>query len=197
MVAGCGGSSVPMRKVLETEHFEVWRENGLPDACAALGEWLEGYYSSFERYLEVQRPTTRKITYKQYDHVQAAFDACGGLASNCYLSGSETINSLVPLHPHEIAHVFETLVGGRGDAPALFSEGTASALGGGFGTDRGDRRVDASVPIEDLFDDTAFWKYVSDNGPEAIYSTAAGFVRYLIETHGKAPSLRSTPPSTG
>jgi hypothetical protein len=178
-----------MRKVLETEHFEVWRETGLPDACAALGEWLEGYYSVFSSYLEVQRTTKRKITYKQFDHIDAAYAACGGAASNCYLGGSDTIVALVPLYPHEIAHVFETLVGGPGDAPAFFSEAMASALGGGFGTDRDDRRVDASIPIEDLLDDAAFWKYVSDNGPDVIYSTAAGFVRYLIETHGKETFL--------
>jgi hypothetical protein len=65
MVTGCGGTSVPMRKVLETEHFEVWREIGLPDACTAPGNLAESLLPG------LQRQTKRKITYKQYDHIQA------------------------------------------------------------------------------------------------------------------------------
>ena len=193
MVAGCGGSSVPMRKVLETEHFEVWRENGLPDACVALGEWLEGYYSSFERYLEVQRPTTRKITYKQYDHIQAAFDACGGFGSNCYLSGSETSGSVGSRYTRTRWHMYSRPSSAEGaDTPAFFSKkGTASALGGGFGTDRDDGRRRRVGPNRGPGSTTtAFWKYVSDNGPEGgLFERRRGFVRYLIETHGKATFL--------
>ena len=188
----CGGDGVAMRHALETEHFVVLMEeglDGLPDACPALGEWLEGYYNVFESYLEVHRPTQRKITYKIFGHLDAARSACNGAGIGCYFPDSDTIVSVVMLHPHEIGHVFETLVGGRGNGPRFFSEAMASALGGGFGYSRSDHRVDSSLPVEDLLDDRAFLAYVAAHGPEVVYSTAAGFVHYLIDTLGKETFL--------
>src|SRR5450432_788129 len=136
-----------MFRALETEHFVVLRQVGLPEACDSLGEWLEGYYTVFGRYLGVQRSESRKITYEQFSDLSAADAACDGAAHNCYFQDSDTIVSIAPLYAHEIAHVFETLVGGTRGGPAFFSEGIASVLGGGFSYDTPDRRVDPSVPL--------------------------------------------------
>ena len=188
---GCGSKSVPMYKALETDHFIVLRQVGLPQACDSLGEWLEGYYTVFGQYLEVQRSESRKITYEQFSDSSAAETACDGAGLNCYFADSDTIVSVVPLYAHEIAHVFETLVGGPASGPAFFSEGVASVLGGGFSFDTPDRRVDPSVPLENLLDDTTFRAYEQGNdGGGVLYSSTAGFVRYLIDDFGKEPFLR-------
>ena len=188
-VPACGDNSVPMFRALETEHFVVLRQVGLPPACDSLGEWLEGYYTVFSRYLGVQRSDSRKITYEQFSSLSAAEAACDGAAPNCYFPGSDIIASVAPLYAHEIAHVFETLVGGPRTGPAFFSEGVASVLGGGGSYDTPDRRVDSSVPLETLLDDAAFRGYEQNHDSGVLYSSTAGFVRYLIDTLGKDPFL--------
>jgi hypothetical protein len=188
-VSACGDDSVPMFRALETEHFVVLRQVGLPPACDSLGEWLEGYYTVFGRYLGIQRSASRKITYKQFNSLTAARAACDGAAVNCYFPDSDTIVSVASLYPHEIAHVFETLVGGPRSGPAFFSEGVASVLGEGFSYDTPDRRVDPSVPLETLLEDAAFRGYEQNHDSGVLYSSTAGFVRYVIDNLGKDPFL--------
>ena len=184
-LAGCGDNITAMVLAVETEHFRVYREIGAPPGCDALGVELEGFYSSFAKYLDVQGPA-KKVTYKEYQHLALAFDACHNLTGSCYYPDSNTIISPIVSNSHEIAHVLETQVGGPRSGPFFFSEGVASMLGGGSATNRPDRRVDASLAVEDLVDSAASEDAVTskyDRG--VVYAAAAGCVRYLIDNFGK------------
>src|ERR1700709_481498 len=65
-VVGCGIVKPPLFLALETEHFEIYREEGLPAACAATGTTFEGFFRAFEDYLDVQLAAGSKIIYNQF-----------------------------------------------------------------------------------------------------------------------------------
>lgn len=189
-LVGCGDNTTAMFLALETEHFRVYREIGSPPGCDALGGELEGFYESFAKYLEVKGPVGKKVTYKEYRHLALAFEACHNLTGSCYYPDSNTIISPIADNSHEIGHVFETQVGGPASGPSFFSEGVASILGDGISVNRGDRRVDSSLPVEDLVDNDAFENAVTTGYARGVvYATATGFVRYLIDTFGKEAFL--------
>ena len=197
LAVGCGISKPPLFLALETEHFEIYREDGLPPACDATGIIFEDYFRAFEDYLDVELPGGSKIIYNQFNTLSYIAELCnldpGQGASGCYDPQGDVIASAYPVHPHEIAHAFEHRVGGFGAHPRFFEEGIAAMLGGGEAYDRPDHRVDATLPIEDLVDDQAFVAFYNSpatGGGGALYSTAAGFVRYLIDTYGKDVFLR-------
>ena len=198
-VVGCGILKPPLFLALETEHFEIYREDGLLPACDATGTTFEGYFNTFQEYLDVQLPEGVKIIYEQFEQFSYIAELCnldpGQGASGCYNPQGDVIASVYSVHPHEIAHALEHRVGGFGAHPRLFEEGIAAMLGGGEAFDRPDHRVDASLPIEDLVDDQTFsalydMPATMGGGGGALYSTAAGFVRYLIDTYGKDVFLR-------
>ncbi len=185
-VAACGSGGAPaMDKVFETEHFIYYRQAGAPAPCPSLGDWLERYYRAFEGFLGVSRPTLNKVSYHLYSDANASLAACSGAGRNCYLPSSETIVSLEPLKPHEIVHVFERLIGTPAPAPAMFSEGIATMLGGSVGPPREDGRLDTSLDIENLLGSKAFYARTDDVGPAITYSAAAGFMRFLLDRYGK------------
>ena len=97
-VQDCGDDRAPLRLALETEHFVVLTEEGVPDTCPLLGEWLEGYYQEFESYLGLRRATTRKLTYEIFNRTDAARSACNGAAIGCYAPESDTIVTVLMLH---------------------------------------------------------------------------------------------------
>jgi len=196
-LVSCGIDKPPVFLALETEHFEFYREDTLPPACDALGADLEGYFAAFSDYLDVSYPPGAKVIYNQLSTYRYLNELCGtgpdSAVAGCYAPDGDVIASVYAVYPHEIAHVIEHRIGGPGHHPLLLSEGLASMLGGGSPYDRPDHRVDATVPVEQLIDDGAFIEAYSvpgSGGGGALYSSAAGFVRYLINRYGKDAFLR-------
>jgi hypothetical protein len=196
---GCGIVKPPLFLALETEHFEIYREEGLPAACEATGEQFKGYLLVFENYLGVHLPVGQKIIYNQLKTYAYVAELCdldpSQGSSGCYNPQGDVIASVYSVHPHEIAHVLEHRIGGFGAHTLFFSEGIASMLGGDNSYDTPDHRVDSTLPVEALVDDGAFVASYRKplgmgGGGGALYSTAAGFVRYLIDTYAKDAFLR-------
>lgn len=195
LLVSCGIEKPPVFLALETEHFEFYREDTLPPACDALAADLEDTFSAFSAYLEVPYPAGHKVIYNQFSTLRYLSELCGtgpdSVVAGCYSPDSDVIASVYPVYPHELVHVLEHRIGGPGHHPLLLSEGLASMLGGGAPYDRLDHRVDATLPVEDLIDDAAFVKaHSTPDGGGALYSTSAGFVRYLIDRYGKESFLR-------
>lgn len=194
-VAACGSSSPsfpskpPLAVTSESAHYVFHASTGTSIDTA----WQEAYYQWATARLGVQ--AARKIGYYRYASRQDMGEHTGRFNTNGYADASAfEIHTLWPTDNHEVVHLFLSLVG---DAPALFSEGTAVA----FQVDpvKGDlasrfneeevheaaRRYLASgqlvLPLDGLLDSASF-RGITDS--TLAYREAGSFCRFLIDRYG-------------
>jgi hypothetical protein len=164
----------------ETEHFRYYAADDVW-ICPQLGTWLEHHYASLGAYLGAALPPEGKIDYYRLDRGAAA-SRCGrgdASASACFDSEKIAVYSAEIAHAHELVHAYAMWLG---DPPNLFQEGLAVMLG-----EDGTGAIDPAAPIESALTNEAFEAYPGGSG--AMYLPAAGFVRFLVDRHGREALL--------
>lgn len=168
----------PMPPVAEeTTHFRYRVGEGLP-LCPAAIEWTEHHYETVAPWFGVELPPGERFDYS-YLHQEEIDETCGLGASGCAMEGYAFASR--PFHGHELVHLYAHLLG---RPPALFREGIAEVLGAGWTDDR--HPMQRSTRVLELLEEEPFRAHPDMH--EA-YRLAAGFVRFLIERHGRRPFL--------
>ena len=183
-LAACDDGPV-FTKVLTTEHFVYFAEEGAAPPCNGTEEWLERYYSANAGFLGAELPPAAKLEYYFVRSREALSElGCADGSSGC--TEGRVIRSVVPISAHEIVHANALLLG---DPPVLFQEGLAEVLACGLPSDKFGGLADTSDPIDQLVESEAFlaWRNVNGFG---VYTTSMSFVRYLIDEFGPARFLK-------
>jgi hypothetical protein len=184
-IAGCSDQpvdapgSTPASPTFTTDHFDYFVHEGAEGPCEGIAEWLERYYDAYADFFGVDLPPGQKIEY----HLFASTDDLAkelGCAPNTACARGTKVGSTTPLHAHELAHAMRSL---HGDPPALFDEGLAEVLGCGDAADVSSDGLDASYPLEELVETTAFMAWCQEHG-FGVYGASKSFVRFLLDRHG-------------
>lgn len=151
----------------ESEHFR-YHVQGTQPQCDRLTGWLEHYALSLERLLGSPPQTIDYFLYRD----TASLEDAGCDALGC--ARDSQVKTVMPVHAHELVHAFAHPVG---NPPHMFSEGLASVLGC-----INDPPAPQLTSADNLITTNGFDNW--DTG-EA-YSTAASFVRHLVDRYGYA-----------
>ncbi len=169
--AGCEAPpppGAPSTLAFETEHFAYYAEEPV---CDSLGERMEQDYAVVTAWLGAE--PKRKIRYYDYGEDADLFEACGGALWGCFLPPTDIVSNTWFFREQAVRAYAEDL----GDPPSFFETGLSQMLGpwSAGGEDSVPHDVDLVGMIR--------------GDEDVYYGVPPAFVRYLVDTYGKAAFL--------
>jgi hypothetical protein len=158
----------------ESEHFRFYA-NDSEFFCPGVVESYERHYTALAPWLGVALDPEIKISVYRHENEDALVAQCDRAVDGCAIGRVVHVDNY---QPHELVHAYASQLG---RPPHLFSEGIAVVLGCGL---EAHTPIDASADIRTMVESRTFVENL------ATYSRAGGFVRSVLDRHGRETFLR-------